>query len=139
MCGRRAERLALAGELGAHGVWGSLQGVPLADVVVECAGTEQSWQEAAMQAAPGGQVLLFGGCPAGSRASFDATRLHYEELLLQGVFHYTPDDVRVAHDLICNSDLPLERLISGGAALSDLLEVMERLDQRDGLKFVVRP
>ena len=43
--------------------------------------------------APGGTVVLVGGCPAGTDVALPAGPLHYDELTLTGAFHHTRDDV----------------------------------------------
>ena len=63
------------------------------DVVIECTGKLDGWQEACARAAPGGQVLLFGGLPRGTIFSVDSYRLHYEEIRILGDFHFSPRDV----------------------------------------------
>lgn len=66
------------------------------ELVVEAAGTPEAWQEALARTAPGARVNLFGGVPAGSELRVDATRLHYEELLVTAAFHYAPVQLREA-------------------------------------------
>src|SRR4051812_13379513 len=67
--GRRPQRLALGRQFGLAPV-ADVEQRPLAeqwpaserfDCVIECTGQLSGWQEAAQRAAPGGQVLLFGG------------------------------------------------------------------------------
>lgn len=78
------------------------------DLVVEAAGTPEAWQEALARTAPGARVNLFGGVPAGSALAVDATRLHYEELLVTAAFHYAPAQL----------DEALAWLAPGGAGAS---------------------
>ncbi len=66
------------------------------DLVIEAAGTPETWSKALELAARGARVNLFGGVPAGARLSVDATRLHYEELTLTASFHYAPRHVAAA-------------------------------------------
>ena len=73
-------------------------------------------------------MCLFGGCPSGSRASFDTGRLHYEELSLVGSFHYTPEDAREALALIASRRLPLRSLLSGPSPLEALPELLSRTE-----------
>ena len=148
--GRHRQRLDLALELGADVVVNIDEQDPLeavrqatggegAEMVVECVGRPEAWREAHLHAAAGGFVLLFGGCPAGAQASFDATRIHYEQLTLRGVFHFTPEDVRQSYDLICNTDMPVERILSGQAPLSRLPDILSQLDRGEGIKYALLP
>ena len=40
-----------------------------ADVVIECRGQASVWEQAIHYAGRGGTVVLFGGCPSGTRVS----------------------------------------------------------------------
>ena len=87
----------------------------------------------------GGQVLLYGGCPAGTTFPLDAHRLHYDALRIQGAFHFTPSDVRVALDLIVRGALPLGPLVSGEVPLERLPEAFEALTAGEAVKLAVVP
>ncbi|NIP95948.1 MAG: hypothetical protein GWO24_21935, partial [Akkermansiaceae bacterium] len=63
---------------------------------------------------------LFGGCPSGTTVTYDTHRLHYDEITLRGVFHFTPADVKAAFDALKNRRLMADRFISGSYALEDL-------------------
>ncbi|MDQ2817064.1 MAG: alcohol dehydrogenase catalytic domain-containing protein [Candidatus Eremiobacteraeota bacterium] len=137
---RSAERAALAVQIGAD--------VTLTpddvtdhrfDIVIECAGSEDAWRQAVLLAADGGCVVFFGGLPADSRTSLDATRIHYGELSCLGSFHFTPADVREARDLLCSRKVAVRPLISAIAPLSQLAEIFARLDRRDGHKYALVP
>lgn len=148
--GRHAQRLELAGELGAthlidvdqkssrEEVQRLTQGRG-AELVIECVGRPEAWHEAHWHAAQAGFVLLFGGCPAHSSVSFDTTRMHYDQLTLKGVFHFTPADVKQAYHYLCDTPLPVEKILSGTAALSDLPEIIAQLDRGQGIKYAIKP
>ena len=97
------------------------------------------WEAAAELARPGGRVILFGGCPVGTRASFDTARLHYQELTLRGVFHHHPRFVRAALSLLRTGRVPVDLLISGELPLTRLREAFERMERRQGFKFAIDP
>lgn len=146
LVGRGAERLALASKLGAGETIDAQD--PSADeslrarsfqAVIEAAGTEAAWRQALGLAAPGGRVLLFGGLPQDSEVGLDATRLHYSEIVLLGVFHFTPGDVKEARDLLVTGSLPLRQLISAVEPLENLADVFVRLDRRQGYKYALVP
>ncbi|MFM8978936.1 MAG: zinc-binding dehydrogenase [Planctomycetia bacterium] len=97
--GMGATRVLALAQLGAHERF---------ELVVEAAGAPEAWQEALARTAPGARVNLFGGVPAGSQLHVDATRLHYEELLVTAAFHYAPAQL----------DEALAWLAPGGAGAS---------------------
>jgi L-iditol 2-dehydrogenase len=110
-----------------------------ADVVIECVGTAQTWRLASELAAPGGRVLLFGGCAAGTDVSFDAYRVHYEEVDLIGAFHYTPRAVVEAHALLCSGAVDGAPLITDSRPLDGLADALALIGRRAAVKVAVRP
>lgn len=143
-----AERRAAALQIGADAALDPREDLPgrLAarlgegpDVVIEAVGQVEAWEAAADLVRPGGCVVLFGGCPVGTRASFDTARLHYQELTLRGVFHHHPQHVRAALQLLGDGQIPTEVLISGELPLARLLEAFARMEARQGFKFAIDP
>ena len=109
-----------------------------ADVVIEAAGTEESWRDALALVRPGGTVLFFGGLEAGTAFPIDAYRLHYEELTLRGTFHHTPRHVRAALAFLASGAYPWERLITHEVGLGHVPALF--LEPPDNLlKAAVRP
>jgi L-iditol 2-dehydrogenase len=131
--GGREERRTLAARFGAE--TGDGRG---ADVVVEAAGTEQAWRDAAELARPGGTVVLFGGLPRDAQPRFDAYRLHYEELTLRGSFHHTPSTVRAALGFLASGAYPWHELVTHRILLADLPALFSD-PPRDLLKAAVVP
>jgi len=109
------------------------------DLVVECTGREDIWQESVDYLRRGGRVILFGGCPHGSRVTYDTHRLHYDEITLYGSFHYSPEDVRDAFKLITEQGLDLSLLLSGEFGLRDIEEAFRLLREGRGIKYMIRP
>ncbi|MFQ3649521.1 MAG: alcohol dehydrogenase catalytic domain-containing protein [Gemmataceae bacterium] len=145
--GRRRERVELARGWGLHPVYDLTQ-IPLAeqlppqeqfDVVLECTGKMEGWQEAVRRTAPGGQVLLFGGLPRGSEFLVDTYRLHYEEVTLRGSFHFAPRDVILARDYLLQGAVDSTGLISATYPLARICEALERLLAGDGVQFAIDP
>jgi len=141
--GRRAERVALGRRFGLAPVWdvtaGPLPSGERFDCVLECTGRADGWREAFDRAAPGGQVLLFGGLPRGTACTVDSYRLHYEEVRLLGCFHFSPRDVAKAREQLLAGGLELAPLVSGCLPLSRLGEAMRRLGCGEGLQYAIDP
>jgi L-iditol 2-dehydrogenase len=110
-----------------------------ADVVVECTGQPSVWEAAPDLVGRGGWLNLFGGCAAGTRVSFDAHRLHYDQIRVVSPFHFTPRAVRRAHDLLVGGQVQGSSLISGEYDLARLAEALERHRRGDGIKYAVVP
>ncbi len=141
---RHPERLAVARRLGADFTLSSADLGPQVfgdgpDVVFEAVGRPEAWEEAARLVRPGGVVVLFGGCPPGSRACFDTGRVHYQELTLRGVFHHHPTHIRAALSLLISGAVPAEAFISGEVPLRRLAEALGLMAARRGLKYAVNP
>lgn len=147
--GRRAERVAFARDLGLESYYPgavAMRDVILertngrgADAVIECTGSPEMWEGAPSYVRRGGVVSFFAGLPSEVRVSFAAERLHYDEVRLLAPFHFTPADVRAAYELIAEHALPLRRLITHTAPLSEIVEVFGRLDAGEGLKALIEP
>lgn len=110
-----------------------------ADLVIECTGQVEVWEQAPGFARRGGTVVLFGGCAAGTVARFETHRLHYDQLRLHSPFHFTPRAVRQAYELLCDPSFPAERLVTGRFPLSALPEALEAHHRGQGIKFAIEP
>lgn len=149
--GKRDHRIKLALALGADEVINAetestfqrvleLTGGLGADLAIECTGQLAVWEGAPDLVRKGGTVILFGGLPQGTRACFDTARLHYDQITLKGVFHYTRSAVKKAYHLLSEKKVQVNRLISGAYPLSELKQVFDLLIQkRNGIKFAVVP
>jgi L-iditol 2-dehydrogenase len=110
-----------------------------ADVVVECVGRPEAWEAAQRLAATGGIVLLYGGCAAGTRVSFDAYRLHYEEVDLIGAFHYGRPDVRDAFALLRDGRVRIDPLVTHVRPLARLDDALALVLSREAIKVAIEP
>lgn len=147
--GRRTGRLALARELGLQSFdarENAIRDVILqrtggrgADAVVECTGTQEMWESAPSLVRRGGCISFFAGLPADARVTFEARRLHYDELRLVAPFHFTPRDVRAAYELVAAHAFPLRRLITHVFALSEIATAFTTLDSGEGMKALIEP
>jgi len=107
------------------------------DLVIECTGKEGVWQRCIDYSRRGGIIILFGGCPKGSKVCYDTHRLHYDELTLCGSFHYTPEDVRAAYDIITHKRLDLSPIISAEFHLSEISIAFNLLREGRGIKYAI--
>lgn len=149
VAGRRAPRLKAATELGADVVVGEHDDVAAvvrahtngrgADLVVECTGLPQVWEQTPAYARKGGTVVLFGGCSADSRVEFDPYRLHYDAVRLVSPFHFRPRDVAESHRLLTESPADWSRLISARIALADVPQTFQEFSTSEALKIAVLP
>jgi L-iditol 2-dehydrogenase len=110
-----------------------------ADVVVEAVGRRETWETTQTLARKGGTVLLFGGCSSGTTVSFDAERIHYGELHIQGAFHHTPSAVERAFRLIISGRVLIRALISHEMPLEKAKEALELMGSGQALKVALRP
>ncbi|MFT5042735.1 MAG: L-iditol 2-dehydrogenase, partial [Hyphomicrobiaceae bacterium] len=147
--GRRRPRLDVALACGADQVVGEGEDVVAAilaasngrgaDLVVECTGQPQVWEQAPGYARKGGAVVLFGGCASGTTANFDTGRLHYDGVRIHSPFHFRPRDVAESFRLLSVPGADWSMLISGTATLAEVPMLFERLGETGGMKFAVRP
>jgi L-iditol 2-dehydrogenase len=148
--GRRPARLELARALGADivvDVTGD-DALPLiheltqgrgADQVIECTGLPEVWEATPRMVRKGGRILLFGGCPSGTQVSFDTYRLHYDEIVLQGAFHFTPAAVAEARQLLVDGAIDVSPLISGRFPLPEVEKALLSLQRGEGIKYAIVP
>ena len=108
-------------------------------VVFECTGLPAVWEEAVTMVSRGGCVILFGGCPGGTTVTYDTARLHYDQITLKGIFHFTPEAVRGAHDLLADGRLDVSPLITGDRALEEVPETFRTFLGKNAMKYAIIP
>jgi len=109
------------------------------DYVFECTGQPDIWQSSVNYVRRGGTVILFGGCKSGTTVTYDTGRLHYDEITLKGVFHFTPDDVRQAYTLLKSRKIKVSKLITGEYPLKDTEKAFLKLTKGKGIKYAIIP
>ena len=109
------------------------------DVVIECTGTVEVWERSTDYVRRGGKIVLFGGCPSGSRACFDTKKIHYDQITLLSPFHFGTEAVRNAREWLLDPKLDLSPLLSGERSLPEGQATFEDLKAGHGLKYVFRP
>jgi len=152
--GRNSDRLALANRFGAdvvidigqctlgeqkEAIIDKTEGRRGADIVIEAVGVPETWELAASLVLPGGLVNFFGGCPSGSRVSFETRPIHYSELTFKGVFHHTPAYFAQALELVQGHHIYIEALITARLPLSSTIDALELLVQKQGVKYALIP
>jgi L-iditol 2-dehydrogenase len=150
LAGRRAERMKIARGFGVRETIDArnedvmqrvreLTGGRGADALIECTGREEVWEAAPMMVRRGGIVSFFGGLPSTARVSFLAARVHYDEVKLVSPFHFTPQAVKRAYDLLAAREIDPAALVSASVQLDRIADVFERLDAGEGIKFAIQP
>ncbi|MBI4685007.1 MAG: alcohol dehydrogenase catalytic domain-containing protein [Nitrospirae bacterium] len=146
--GLEKKRLAFAKKLGAisaimpdklKSILKSLTNGSGVDYVFECTGQPDIWQSSVDYVRRGGTVILFGGCKSGTTVIYDTARLHYDEITLKGVFHFTPDDVKEAYKLLKTGKIRVSKLISGRYSLKDIEKAFLKLKKGEGIKYAITP
>jgi L-iditol 2-dehydrogenase len=131
-----AERRAQAEQLGARAAERLTE---RHELVFEAVGRPEAWRIAAAAAAPGGVVVLVGGCPSGTEVTLDPGPLHYEELDLRGTFHHDRDDVDRALRKLADGTVPWEMLRGETISLEQLPRALATRNGGPALKWVVDP
>ena len=154
-CGKGKERLELAKILGAeftvnadeiHDKTEEIKAVKKlsnndrgADIVVEAVGKTDTWEMAVKMVRRGGLVILFGGCPSGTSFNMDTSLIHYEQITIKGIFHYTPELFKRSLDLISSGKINTKKIISGRLPLEKLEEAFSMVKQKVGVKYLIDP
>ncbi|MGH7478106.1 MAG: zinc-dependent alcohol dehydrogenase [Candidatus Methylomirabilales bacterium] len=152
MVGKGRFRLTKAAEAGADEILDAAQGERVlaevrrlspegrgADVTIEATGRPEVWEQAVEVTRKAGTVVLFGGCEPGTSFRVDTRRMHYEELMLIGVFHHTPRHIREALGLLERGLVNTKILLTHQMALSSLPEAFELLARGEAIKVALTP
>jgi L-iditol 2-dehydrogenase len=148
--GRAKGRLERAKQVGADDLFSSLDGDPVAyvkeltaghgaDVVIEAAGTAETWSQAMMMTRKGGMVVQFSGLPGGTQVSFDATHLHYGEITMKGIFHTTPRAVEQAALMLSTGTVSVKPILDGVVPLSQVEDSLLKMQRSEVIKVAVVP
>jgi L-iditol 2-dehydrogenase len=138
VAGRRAIRLEAAQRLGAERVIDIGEGRDWVakvhqatgahfDVVFEAVGRPETWEAAVQLVRKGGSVNFFGGCPSGTKVSFDTELIHYSNLTLLASFHHTPHGIRRALEFIEAGVICARDFVDGECPLSRLPELFKKM------------
>ena len=108
------------------------------DVAVECVGLPEMWELVFSCVRPGGTVHFFGGCKAGTKVTFDATKMHYGDIKIMSVFHHTPKYFRKSLELISSGKVEVEKLITDTLPLEKVQYAMEEHIKGNAIKFLIK-
>jgi L-iditol 2-dehydrogenase len=136
LCDRHSERRAQAEALGARAVPAFERAH---DLVFEVVGRPEAWRAAVAAVAPGGTVVLVGGCPGGTEVAFPTGPLHYEELDVRGAFHHSRAEVDQALGLLATGAVDWRALAGETIGLEDLAGALRRPAAGEARKLVVDP
>lgn len=132
---RHAERRAQAAALGARAVEALPDGA--CAVVLEAVGRPEAWAAAVAAAAPGGRVVMVGGCSA-AEVALAAAPLHYDEVDVVGAFHHDRAEVDEALRLLACGAVDWRALAGPTIALEELGDALRSRTGR-AQKWVVDP
>lgn len=107
------------------------------DVVIECVGLPEIWEQVFTLTRRGGTVHLFGGCSAGTSINIDTRRLHYDEINVISVFHHTPKYFKMALDLIASGEIDVEKLISKKMQMKYAKKALEAHASGEAIKVLL--
>lgn len=148
--GRAKGRIEKARQVGADEAFSTLDGDAQtfvkgltngygADVVIEAAGSAETWSQAVLMARNGGTVIQFSGLPGGTQVTFDATKLHYGEITMKGVFHMTPRAAEMAMQMLSTGAVNVKPILDGVIPLSQVEEGLLRMNRSEVIKLAVAP
>lgn len=109
------------------------------DVMIECIGLPQMWETAFACVRKGGTVHFFGGCKGGEKVSLDTAKMHYGDVNILSVFHYTPKYFRQSLSLIASGQIDVEKLITAEIGLNEVENALKEHIKGDAIKFLVKP
>ena len=109
------------------------------DLAIECVGLPEIWELVFSCVRPGGTVLFFGGCKAGTKVSFETTKMHYGDIKMMSVFHHTPKYFREALELIASGKIEVEKLITETLPLEKVEYAMQQHIEGNAIKFLIKP
>jgi len=100
------------------------------DVVIEAAGAAETSQSAPHLCHKGGRVLLFGGCRADARVTWEPARLHYDEIAILSSFHHTPRHVAAALEVLSEERLDIRPLLEAPVGLDGVADALHAMADR---------
>lgn len=111
-----------------------------ADVAIVAVGNTAAIAQALKLVRGGGTVILFAGCPPRSALSLDPNVIYHSEVNLRGSYSSTPEEQRIALELMKTGRLKVKELISHRFTLERLSEAVTLArEARESLKIIINP
>ncbi len=105
----------------------------------EAIGRPEAWRAAVSAAAPGGVVVLVGGCPGHHDVALPPGPLHYDELDVRGAFHHDRAEVDRALALLAEGAVDWRGFAGETIGLDGLEDALARGSRGEARKPVVDP
>ncbi len=107
-----------------------------ADLVIDCAGSMNTFRQAIEVARLGGRLLLF-GIYTDEIAKLPFYQLYFKELILTNARAAKAEDFPACIDLVVEGTIDLESMISHVLPLADLEQAISMLDERDEARMKI--
>lgn len=108
------------------------------DIVIEATGKTKVAEQAINAVIRAGKLLLFGVCPPGEKAAYDAFKIYNEELTIIGSMavlnSYGP-----AIDIIAAGAIDTEKMVTHTFPIEQFAEAVELVRRGEGLKVQITP
>ncbi|MCX6089380.1 MAG: alcohol dehydrogenase catalytic domain-containing protein [Candidatus Atribacteria bacterium] len=111
-----------------------------ADVIYVCAPSPEAQAQAFDLAAPRGRINFFGGLPKEhSFLTLNANTIHYLELFISGASSSLARQNREALELLASGQIDAEGIITHRFPLEDISRGLRVVEDRTGIKVVIKP
>lgn len=109
------------------------------DVAIEAVGTPEAWVEAIESVRKGGKAVMFGGVARDKDVSISPKRIHYDQVIILGVYHHTPIYIREALSLLEVGWLDVDQIVTHHLGLSEIEKAFELMASGVALKVALDP
>ncbi|MGM9997847.1 MAG: zinc-binding dehydrogenase [Candidatus Bruticola sp.] len=109
------------------------------DIIIECTGQTEVWERSLALADDNSQVMLFGGCAGGTSFNLPLSDIVKRGLSVKGAFHFTPQYVKKAYDLLLNKNIDISPIITKKMPLTKYDEIIKELLNGENIKIGVDP
>ncbi len=111
-----------------------------ADIVITACASIEAQEQALSVIKNRGRINFFGGLPKGSKQlSLDSNLIHYKEIFLLGSHGSVPRHHRLALELFESGVIDVAKYISHKFKLEDILEAFNIVENRQGMKVILKP
>ena len=109
-------------------------------VVITAAPSGQAQEQAISLVAPGGRISFFGGLPKDKPfINCDSNLVHYKELFLVGANGSSPQQNKMALEMISSGKVAVKKLITHKLPLTQVNKAIEAVLSGEAIKVVVNP